>query len=131
MLYRLVFDDAERAMKVAEPKYATLREDLAKWNTLLVSPENKNASEGLPLWSRTQFSYTFEANIAPPPPDALESTMSRLEQMLMEEEHPGARAVLGLFGIGYIQPFAEGDTNEMLGRLLMNRLLVVGGYRRA
>lgn len=128
-LRRLVFDEIDAAVQGQGSTYTTLQQDLAKWHTTLVSPVGQALAEGQMIWDRADGWSTFEANVAPPPPVALDSVMARFEQLLREEEHSGARAILALVGMGYVQPFAEGSDNELLGRLLMNKLLAVGGYQ--
>ncbi|BCQ22390.1 hypothetical protein NK8_04990 [Caballeronia sp. NK8] len=128
-VYSLIFGEIESTLDTEKFEYVTLREDLMKWHAALASPVERDDAKQLTVWNRTTYWSTFEANDAPPPPEALESVMSRFEQMLAEEEHPGARALLGLVGMGYVQPFADGADNETFGRLLMNKLLAIGGYQ--
>lgn len=52
--------------------------------------------------------------------------MPVLFELIADEEHPAVRAVLGHFLFVYIHPYMDG--NGRLGRLLMNLLLVTGGY---
>ena len=52
--------------------------------------------------------------------------MSALEQLLIEEENPAVRAILGHFIFVFIHPY--GDGNGRIGRFLMNLMLVSGGY---
>lgn len=58
--------------------------------------------------------------------EAVRLAMPALFELIAEEEHPAARAVLGHFLFVYIHPYLDG--NGRLGRFVMNALLVTGGY---
>ncbi len=62
-------------------------------------------------------------------PPALEELMDAMEtyfDLFEEEEHPGVRAVLGHWLLGYIHPYPDG--NGRLARLVMNAVLASSGY---
>jgi Fic family protein len=52
--------------------------------------------------------------------------MPALFDLLMEEENPAVRVVLGHFMFVYIHPYIDG--NGRMGRFLMNVMLASGGY---
>ncbi|MBT3244612.1 MAG: cell filamentation protein Fic [Bacteroidetes bacterium] len=58
--------------------------------------------------------------------DSVRDLMPLLFQLLEDESHPGARAVLGHFIFVYIHPYMDG--NGRIGRFLMNAMLASGGY---
>jgi Fic family protein len=58
--------------------------------------------------------------------EAVRETMPVLFELISNEEHPAAKAVLGHFLFVYIHPYMDG--NGRLGRFVMNALLVTGGY---
>lgn len=58
--------------------------------------------------------------------EAVRVAMPVLFDLIAEEEHPAAKAVLGHFLFEFIHPYMDG--NGRLGRLLMNTLLVSSGY---
>lgn len=52
--------------------------------------------------------------------------MDTLFEILAQEEHPAARAVLGHFLFVFVHPYFDG--NGRLGRFLMNVMFASGGY---
>ena len=52
--------------------------------------------------------------------------MPALFDLLMEEEHPAVRVVLGHFIFVYIHPYF--DRNGRMGRFIMNLMMAAGGY---
>lgn len=62
----------------------------------------------------------------PPNPEAVRDLMPALFDLLMEEEDPAVRVVLGHFMFVYIHPYMDG--NGRIGRFLMNVMLASGGY---
>jgi len=58
--------------------------------------------------------------------DAVIDSMETLFRLLSDEDHPAVRAVLGHFIFVYIHPYMDG--NGRIGRLLLNLMLVSGGY---
>lgn len=52
--------------------------------------------------------------------------MDMFFDLLIQEDHPAVRAILGHFFFVHIHPY--GDGNGRLGRFLMNALFASGGY---
>ena len=52
--------------------------------------------------------------------------MPTLFDLLMEEDNPAVRVVLGHFIFVYIHPYFDG--NGRMGRFVMNLMLAAGGY---
>ena len=52
--------------------------------------------------------------------------MPALFDLLMEEENPAVRVVLGHFIFVYIHPYFDG--NGRIGRFIMNLMMAAGGY---
>ena len=70
--------------------------------------------------------YIAKSRHVPPPKSAVLDAMEILERLLVEEENPAVRAVLGHFIFVFIHPYMDG--NGRIGRFLMNLMLVSGGY---
>jgi fido (protein-threonine AMPylation protein) len=70
--------------------------------------------------------FIRNADHVPPPAEAVRDIMPELFRLLEEEEHAGARAVLGHFVFVFIHPYRDG--NGRLARFLMNAMLASGGY---
>jgi len=62
----------------------------------------------------------------PPSKEAVRDLMPALFDLLMEEEDPAVRIVLGHFIFVYIHPYIDG--NGRMGRFLMNVMFASGGY---
>ena len=62
----------------------------------------------------------------PPRWETLPDAMAALFELLAAEEHPGVRAVLGHWMMGYVHPYPDG--NGRMARFLMNAMLASGGY---
>jgi Fic family protein len=62
----------------------------------------------------------------PPSEEAVRDLMPALFDLLIEEEDPAVRVVLGHFMFVYIHPYIDG--NGRMGRFLMNVMLASGGY---
>jgi Fic family protein len=62
----------------------------------------------------------------PPSQEAVRDAMPAFFDMLIEEEEPSVRVVLGHFIFVYIHPYMDG--NGRIGRFLMNVMLAAGGY---
>ncbi len=65
-------------------------------------------------------------HIPPDDKDAVLASMETLFRLVKEEAHPAVRAVLGHFIFVYVHPYMDG--NGRIGRLLLNLMLVSGGY---
>jgi hypothetical protein len=62
----------------------------------------------------------------PPPKDAVPDAMEAFFEVLIKEQHPAVRAILGHFIFVFIHP--DPDGNGRIGRFLMNAMLASGGY---
>ena len=62
----------------------------------------------------------------PPPKDAVPDAMEAFFEVLIKEQHPAVRAILGHFIFVFIHPYPDG--NGRIGRFLMNAMLASGGY---
>jgi hypothetical protein len=125
-VHMMVQNEIESDRTDGHTPYSSLRGDLQRWRSKLVPPGIKVHHGSSTPWNRATLLEMVDLDYVPPSPDNVEPTMVRFESMLRDESHPGARAILGLLGLVFIQPF-DAD-NELLGRLLMNRILVAGGY---
>ena len=70
--------------------------------------------------------YIRRSMHTPPSKEAVRDLMPALFDLLMEEENPAVRVVLGHFMFVYIHPYIDG--NGRMGRFLMNVMLASGGY---
>lgn len=75
---------------------------------------------------RTTPVYIRRSMHVPPAASAVREAMPALFELLRTEPAPAVQAVLGHFLFVYIHPYADG--NGRLGRLLMNVMLLGGGY---
>jgi Fic family protein len=116
--------------------------------TIAGSPAGEVFEDDLQDWYRALFSPSVQAGILkaadlagyrngpvyikgarhvpPGNKDAVLDSMETLFRLIKEEEHPAVRAVLGHFIFVYIHPYMDG--NGRIGRLLLNLMLVSGGY---
>ena len=70
--------------------------------------------------------YIRRSRHVPPGSHAVLDAICTFFDLLASEDSPAARAVLGHFVFVFIHPYMDG--NGRLGRLLMNAMLVAGGY---
>jgi len=75
---------------------------------------------------RTGPVYIRQSKHTPPTPTAVREMMPALFDLLMEEENPAVRIVLGHFIFVYIHPYFDG--NGRMGRFIMNLMMAAGGY---
>lgn len=75
---------------------------------------------------RTGPVYIRKSKHTPPTKAAVRELMPALFDLLMEEEHPAVRVVLGHFVFVYIHPYF--DDNGRMGRFIMNLMMAAGGY---
>lgn len=75
---------------------------------------------------RTGPVYIRKSKHTPPTKAAVRELMPALFDLLMEEEHPAVRVVLGHFIFVYIHPYFDG--NGRMGRFIMNLMMAAGGY---
>ncbi|MEW6996227.1 Fic family protein [Colwelliaceae bacterium BS250] len=70
--------------------------------------------------------YIRQSMHTPPSVTALRDMMPALFDLLIEEENPAVRVVLGHFIFVYIHPYFDG--NGRMGRFIMNLMMAAGGY---
>lgn len=75
---------------------------------------------------RTGQVYIRQSKHTPPDRNAIREMMPTLFDLLIAEENPAVRAVLGHFMFVYIHPYVDG--NGRMGRFIMNLMLASGGY---
>ena len=75
---------------------------------------------------RSQPVFIRRSKHVPPNKDALKDLMPAYFDLLINENNPAVRVVLGHFMFVYIHPYIDG--NGRLGRFLMNLFLASGGY---
>lgn len=75
---------------------------------------------------RTGPVYIRKSKHTPPPRAAIRDMMPALFDLVMEEENPAVRVVLGHFIFVYIHPYFDG--NGRMGRFIMNLMMASGGY---
>ena len=75
---------------------------------------------------RTNQVYIRNSKHIPPNKEAVREMMPVFFDLLMEEESPGVRIVLGHFFFVYIHPYFDG--NGRMGRFIMNLMMAAGGY---
>jgi hypothetical protein len=75
---------------------------------------------------RTGPVYIRKSKHTPPTKAAVRELMPALFDLLMEEENPAVRVVLGHFIFVYIHPYFDG--NGRMGRFIMNLMMAAGGY---
>jgi len=75
---------------------------------------------------RTGPVYIRKSKHTPPTKAAIRDMMPALFDLIMEEENPAVRVVLGHFIFVYIHPYFDG--NGRMGRFIMNLMMASGGY---
>ena len=70
--------------------------------------------------------FIRSAQHVPPAAEKLMDAMDAWFDLMDEEPHPGVRAVLGHWLLGYLHPFPDG--NGRLARFVMNAVLASSGY---
>ncbi len=75
---------------------------------------------------RTGPVYIRKSKHTPPSKEVVREMMPALFDLLVEEEHPAVRVVLGHFVFVYIHPYYDG--NGRMGRFIMNLMMAAGGY---
>jgi len=119
-----------RLLAHAEPSILSrhLHSAVSSWYLALFSPSVQAGliqAADLAGWRNTQVLIRGALHV-PPPPGAVRDCMPVLFELIAQELHPAARAVLGHFFFVFIHPYLDG--NGRLARFLMNTLLVLGGY---
>ncbi|WP_343630160.1 Fic family protein [Roseateles sp.] len=105
-----------------------LREAVAGWYRALFSPSVQAGvlkAADLAGWRNEQV-FIRGAQHVPLSKEAVRDCMPVLFELIADEPHPAARALLGHFFFVYIHPYMDG--NGRLARFLMNALLATGGY---
>ena len=111
-----------------EDSARVLEDDLQTWYRELFTPllkANLFQVEKLAGYRDAPVYITGSRHI-PPPHRAVPDCMNTLFDLLKQEPHAGVRAILGHFVFVYIHPYLDG--NGRIGRLLMNLMLISGGY---
>ena len=75
---------------------------------------------------RTGPVYIRKSKHTPPTKAAIRDMMPALFDLLIEEENPAVRVILGHFVFVYIHPYFDG--NGRTGRFIMNLMMAAGGY---
>lgn len=117
----------ERLLAGANPG-AELRAAHATWYQALFSPSVQAGllkPQDLAGYRNDQV-FIRGAQHVPLSKEAVRDTMPVLFDLLEDEVHAGARAVLGHFVFVYIHPYMDG--NGRLARFLMNAMLAPSGY---
>lgn len=125
--YQAVRDSLARVL-AGENAGAVADEDHGRWYRELFSP---GVTAGIIKASdlagyRNGPVYIRRSMHVPPHAEALRDMMPAFFDLLIHEEDPRARVVLGHFLFVYIHPYMDG--NGRIGRFLMNVLLASGGY---
>ncbi len=75
---------------------------------------------------RTAPVYIRKSMHTPPSREAIRDMMPAFFDLLMEEDNPAVRVILGHFLFVYIHPYFDG--NGRMGRFIMNLMMASGGY---
>ncbi|MCP4131813.1 MAG: Fic family protein [bacterium] len=125
--FKKVTDSASKVL-TGENAGNVFEENLESWYQELYSPlvQAQIIKPADLIGYRNQPVFIKNARHIPPPANALIDSMDTLFQLLIEDEHPAVRAVLGHYIFVYIHPYMDG--NGRIGRFLMNLMLISGGY---
>lgn len=131
--YWNVFQSAREAVKTSleSDMPVPLRDSLGEWYQDLFAPSVDAGilTPGQLIGYRNHPVFIRTANHVPPASEKLMDAMEAYFDLLEEEDHPGVRAVLGHWLLGYIHPYPDG--NGRLARFVMNAVLASSGYRWA
>lgn len=128
--YWNVFQSVREVVKTAiergEP--VSMRDNLADWYQDLFQPSVDAGilTQGQLIGYRNHPVFIRTANHVPPAAEKLMDAMDAYFDLLDKEGHPGVRAVLGHWLLGYIHPYPDG--NGRLARFVMNAVLASSGY---
>ncbi|MGE4240944.1 Fic family protein [Ramlibacter sp.] len=125
--HNAVKDSVSRILEGMEPG-EELRKSHGAWYRALFAPSVQAGvlrPQDLAGYRNDQV-FIREALHVPLSKEAVRETMPVLFELISNEAHPAARAVLGHFLFVYIHPYMDG--NGRLGRFVMNALLVTSGY---
>ena len=125
--FQLVRRSLERVLAGENPGVVA-EEDHGLWYRELMAPE---VAAGLRRPSdlagyRNEAVRIRRSRHIPARSDTVNDLMATFFELLMAEEDPAARVVLGHFVFVYIHPYLDG--NGRIGRFLMNVMLAAGGY---
>lgn len=102
---------------------------ITQWHTALFAPcvtAGLNSEIDLAGYRKGPI-YIRCSRHVPPASEQLMDCMSALKECIAEEDSFAVKAILGHWLFGYIHPYFDG--NGRMARLLMNFLMIVGGYR--
>lgn len=105
-----------------------LEADHQTWFRELFSPmvkANMMEAKNLAGYRRSPV-YIQGSQHIPPRWETVSDLMEQYFETLKNEDHSGARAVLGHFFFGYVHPYFDG--NGRMARFVMNTMLASGGY---
>ncbi len=110
------------------PAAGRVQEDHGEWYRELFQP---SVAVGLLAPAalagyRNDFVFLKTSRYVPPRWEAVRDAMPTLFELLVAEQEPAVRAVLGHWLIGYIHPYMDG--NGRIARFVMNAMLAEGGY---
>ncbi len=112
-----------------EPAGQVFEHDLQNWYRALFSPSVTTGilkAADLAGYRNSPVYIKGARHVPPRSKDAVIDSMETLFGLISEETHPAVQAVLGHFIFVYIHPYMDG--NGRIGRLLLNLMLVSGGY---
>jgi len=120
--------DTIMQMSVSSAPVDIMRDMFSSWYAALFSP---SVAAGIVRREhlagyRRQPVYIRNAMHVPPPFEAVGVCMDTLFRCAANEPHPGVRAVLMHWLVGFVHPFVDG--NGRMARFAMNALLVSQGY---
>ena len=125
-VFQVVRDVITASASSGEP--ISLRNHLSDWYQELFAP-SVDAGILTPaqvVGYRNHPVFIRNASHVPPAAEKLMDAMETYFDLLDAEEHPGVRAVLGHWLMGYIHPYPDG--NGRLARFIMNAILASSGY---
>ncbi len=125
--FRQVLDSVLHVLK-GENAASVLQQNLQNWYRELFAPLAQAGlirSTELAGYRDSQV-YISQSRHVPPPSSAVVDTMEKFFHLLKDESEPSVRVILGHFIFVYIHPYMDG--NGRIGRLIMNLMLISGGY---
>lgn len=126
--HKRIRDLIRQVVTASDNPAEALRRDFFQWYVTLFSPSVAAGILKPADLAGYRSSQVFIRNALHVPlgPEAVRDCMPALFDLLVAEEHPGVRAVLGHFIFVFIHPYMDG--NGRLSRFLMNCMLTTGGY---
>ena len=125
-VFQAVRDVVVASVSSGEP--ISLRDHLDDWYQELFAPSVDAGilTRAQLIGYRNHPVFIRTASHVPPAAEKLMDAMETYFDLLEAEEHPGVRAVLGHWLMGYIHPYPDG--NGRLARFIMNAILASSGY---